>query len=253
MCELIHVVSAHAFWVCPTYVNVTNCSHEAPLEMLEPSSAPSPLASAPSPLEMLEPSFAPSPLEMLEPSFAPSPLQMLEPSSAPSPLQMLEPSSAPSPLEMLEPSSAPSPLQMSEPSSAPSPLQMSEPSSAPSPSSPYIATKYTLKTGLHAHNSTDSTNTTFNATTSNEPDVIPDSTVQNLDVLHVLWTIPITGLLLIFKTRSKSAQIKAGWQGRKMTRSQSCQGTPRRKSPISSRWKSEPLQVSDFDGINAIA
>ena len=241
MCELIHVVSAHAFWVCPTYVNVTNCSHEAPLEMLEPSSAPSPLASAPSPLEMLEPSFAPSPLEMLEPSFAPSPLQMLEPSSAPSPLQMLEPSSAPSPLEMLEPSSAPSPLQMSEPSSA------------PSPSSPYIATKYTLKTGLHAHNSTDSTNTTFNATTSNEPDVIPDSTVQNLDVLHVLWTIPITGLLLIFKTRSKSAQIKAGWQGRKMTRSQSCQGTPRRKSPISSRWKSEPLQVSDFDGINAIA
>ena len=229
MCELIHVVSAHAFWVCPTYVNVTNCSHEAPLEMLEPSSAPSPLASAPSPLEMLEPSFAPSPLEMLEPSFAPSPLQMLEPSSAPSPLEMLEPSSAPSP------------------------LQMSEPSSAPSPSSPYIATKYTLKTGLHAHNSTDSTNTTFNATTSNEPDVIPDSTVQNLDVLHVLWTIPITGLLLIFKTRSKSAQIKAGWQGRKMTRSQSCQGTPRRKSPISSRWKSEPLQVSDFDGINAIA
>ena len=231
MCELIHVVSAYAFWVCPTYVNLTNCSQVTPSGMLGPSFAPSPL-------QMFEPSSSPS--------FAPSPLQMFEPSPTPSPtpLQMSEPS--PSPLQMFEPSPTPSPT--------PSPLQMPEPSSAPlfAPS-PYRATKYALKNGFHTHNTTNLANTTFNTTMSNEPEDTPGSKAQNLDVLHVLWTIPITGVILILKMRSKSAQIKAGWQGRKMKRSQSWHGTPRRKSPISSRWKSEPLQVSDFDGINAIA
>ncbi len=75
---------------------------------------------------------------------------------------------------------------------------------------------------------------------------------DKLAALHVLWTIPITGILLVLKIKKKSAQIKAGWQGRKMDRCQSWPGSAMNakwKLKLPRRWKSTPPRESKFDGI----
>ena len=221
MCQLVYVVSAYAFWVCPTDVNMTNCS--------------SLQTNVPSPTNM----YMPSPSSIL--GYTPSSSSTLEPSSSsqimPSPSSILEPSPSsilgytPSPSSTLEPSPSPS-----------STLE-------PSPSS---SRKFKLKNPIQRSNTTILNSNYSTDLNETSPGDSPSTPSKDLRILHVLWTIPITGILLLIKIRTKSAQIRVGWQGRKMKRSQSWHGISRRKSPISSRWRSEPMRASDFDGINEI-
>ena len=211
MCQLVYVVSAYAFWVCPTDVNMTNCS--------------SLQTNVPSPTNM----YMPSPSSIL--GYTPSSSSTLEPSSS---SQIM-----PSPSSILEPS----------PSSilgyTPSPSSTLEPS-------PSSSRKFKLKNPIQRSNTTILNSNYSTDLNETSPGDSPSTPSKDLRILHVLWTIPITGILLLIKIRTKSAQIRVGWQGRKMKRSQSWHGISRRKSPISSRWRSEPMRASDFDGINEI-
>lgn len=234
-------MTSYSFWLCPPHIDIGHCNttglhlghgHNSTYRNQTSSN-------------MTNVSIAPS-------SYEPSPTPIVFPSSSslfyePSPSSV----AVPSPVNIPSPSSiaVPSPVNIPSPSffePSPTPIDIPSPVNTPSPT-PYLRPPTIIRApSLTARAPSPSTNS------STEQDDDTTENNSNLQALHVLWTIPVSGLLLWCKCRSKSAQIKAGWQGRKMKRSQSWHVRSRRLSPINSRWKSEPPRKTDFDSINEI-
>ena len=259
MCTRIYLMTSYSFWFCPPHMDLSQCnttglhlghghnrtySNKTSSNITNISIAPSSYRPSPTPMVFPSPSSSshePSPTSINIPSPSSS---FYEPSSS-----FYEPSPSfyePSPSSSIM---APSPMNMPSPSfyePSPTPIDIPSPANTPSPT-PYLRPPTIIRapslTTRVPSPSTNSSAEQSDDTTENN---------SNLQALHVLWTIPISGLLLWCKCRSKSAQIKAGWQGRKMKRSQSWHVRSRRLSPINSRWKSEPPRKTDFDSINEI-
>ena len=73
---------------------------------------------------------------------------------------------------------------------------------------------------------------------SNHTEDSHPSQPADLSALHVLWTIPISLLLLVVRWKRKNTKIKH-WHLERV-RSKSWQGPLREKTPMNTRWKSSP-------------